>query len=148
MQSSEIREFQQTSAAEDFLTFLARVLLTIVFFASVPAHFGPVDLGFAKAAGVPLANIVVPATGILQLIGAISVLLGYKTKLGAWLLILFLAPVTLVMHQFWSVSDPMLRQLQQGMFIRNLAIIGGLLIVSQFGGGAWSLDGRQGYTAK
>jgi putative oxidoreductase len=125
------------------LDFLGRVLLTGVFFVSVPAHFGPVDLNFAIGAGVPLARFVVPATGILQLLGALSVLLGYKTKVGAWLLILFLAPVTLTMHKFWAAGDPMMAQLQWGMLTRNVAIVGGLLLLSQFGPGAWSLDARR-----
>ena len=132
------------TAAMAFFTLLGRILLTIVFFVSVPAHFGPVDLKYAKAAGVPMANLVVPATGLLALIGSLSVLLGYRTKLGAWLLVLFLVPVTLTMHQFWGAQNAMMSQLQMGMFIRNLSIVGGALFVSQFGPGAWSLDALQG----
>ncbi len=131
------------STAMAFFTLLGRLLFTIVFFVSVPAHFGPVDLRYAVAAGVPLANLVVPATGLLALIGSISVLLGYRAKLGAWLLILFLVPVTLTMHSFWGAKDAMMAQLQMGMFIRNLSIIGGALFISQFGAGSWSLDGRR-----
>jgi putative oxidoreductase len=131
------------SKVSPLLDLLGRVLLTGVFFVSVPAHFGPVDLNFAIGAGVPLARFVVPATGILQLLGALSVLLGYKTKVGAWLLILFLVPVTLTMHKFWAANDPMMSQLQWGMFTRNVSIIGGLLLLSQFGPGAWSLDARR-----
>ena len=97
----------------------------------MPAHFGPVDLRFAAAAGVPLAYIVVPATGVLALIGSISVLLGYRGwKLGAWrLLVLFLVPVTLIMHNFWGAKDAMMAQLQMGMFTRNVTIIGGALLL-------------------
>ena len=124
------------------LSLVGRALLTSVFFTSVPAHFGPVDLGFARAAGVPLANVVVPATGLLAFIGAASVLLGYRARLGAWLLILFLMPVTFVMHNFWAASEAM-KPLQIGMFFRNLSIIGGLLYIAQYGGGAWSLDARR-----
>jgi putative oxidoreductase len=125
------------------LSLLGRILLTAVFFISVPAHFGPVDVRFAVAAGVPFANLVVPATGLLALVGSISVLLGYRTRLGAWLLILFLVPVTLVMHNFWATNDAARAQLQMGMFIRNVSIIGGLFLTSQFGGGPWSLDARR-----
>src|SRR5271165_3819312 len=127
------------TTATAFVPLLGRILLTIVFFVSVPAHFGPVDLRYAKLAGVPMANVVVPATGLLMLIGSISVLLGYRAKLGAWLLVLFLVPVTLTMHGFWGAKDAMMAQLQMGMFIRNLSIVGGALFVSQFGAGAWSL---------
>jgi putative oxidoreductase len=130
-----------SNTTKALFSLLGRALLTIVFFVSVPAHFGPVDLRYAMAAGVPLARFVVPATGLLALIGSISVLLGYRAKLGAWLLVLFLVPVTLTMHQFWGAKDAMMAQLQWGMFIRNLAIIGGALMISQFGAGPWSLDG-------
>jgi putative oxidoreductase len=125
-----------------FFSLLGRLLVTIVFFTSIPAHFGPVDLNYAVAAGVPVAKLVVPATGVLALIGSISVLLGYRTKLGAWLLILFLVPVTLAMHNFWAAKDAMMAQLQMGMFLRNVSIIGGLFLISQFGAGPWSLDAR------
>lgn len=131
------------TAAMGFVSLLGRLLLTIVFFVSVPAHFGPVDLRYAIAAGVPMARLVVPATGVLALIGSLSVLLGYRAKLGAWLLVLFLVPVTLTMHQFWGAKDAMMAQLQMGMFIRNVAIVGGALMISQFGPGPWSLDARR-----
>jgi putative oxidoreductase len=45
------------------------------------------------------------------------------------------------MHHFWTAKDAMMAQLQMGMFIRNLAIVGGALMISQFGAGPWSLDG-------
>jgi putative oxidoreductase len=132
------------TAAMGFFTLLGRILLTIVFFVSVPAHFGPVDLKYAVAAGVPLAKLVVPATGLLALIGSLSVLLGFRAKIGGWLLVLFLVPVTLTMHQFWGAPNAMMSQLQMGMFIRNLSIVGGALMISQFGAGAWSIDAMQG----
>ncbi|MBZ5643086.1 MAG: DoxX family protein [Acidobacteriia bacterium] len=137
--SSASRSGGETTATALF-SLLGRALVTFVFFVSVPAHFGPVDLRYAMAAGVPMAKVVVPATGLLALIGSISVLLGYRARLGAWLLVLFLVPVTLTMHQFWSAKDAMMAQLQWGMFIRNLAIIGAALMITQFGPGSWSLD--------
>ena len=139
-QSSSAIEPGASTTSVALFSLLGRILITAVFFVSVPAHFGPADLGYAVAAGVPLAKFVVPATGLLALIGSISVLLGYKAKLGAWLLVLFLVPVTLTMHQFWGAKSAMMAQLQMGMFIRNLAIVGGALMISQFGPGPWSLD--------
>ena len=133
----------EETIAMALFTLLGRALLTVVFFVSVPSHFGPTDLKYAVAAGVPFASLVVPATGILALIGSISVLLGYRAKLGGWLLVLFLAPVTLVMHKFWGLDNAMMAQLQQGFFIRNVSIIGGALLISQFGAGPWSLDARR-----
>jgi putative oxidoreductase len=84
----------------------------------------------------------VPVSGILALIGALSILLGYRAKIGAWLLVLFLIPVTLTMHKFWGVSDPTAAQMQMAMFMKNVSMLGGALLITQFGAGPWSLDAK------
>ena len=71
-----------------------------------------------------------------------SILFGYRAKLGASLLVLFLAPVTLMMHKFWGISDPVAAQTQMIMFMKNLSMIGGALLITQFGAGTFSLDAR------
>jgi uncharacterized membrane protein YphA (DoxX/SURF4 family) len=65
-----------------------------------------------------------------MVVGALSVLLGYHARAGAWVLVLFLIPVTLFMHAFWRVADPGPAQLQQVMFLKNVAILGGALLVA------------------
>jgi putative oxidoreductase len=79
----------------------------------------------------------------LAMIGGLSILLGYKAKIGAWLVVIFLIPVTLKMHNFWAVTDPMMQQMQMAMFLKNVTMIGGALLISQFGSGPLSLDGRK-----
>ena len=106
-------------------------------------HFSQYEIGYAKAAGVPAANLLVPASGLLALAGALSILLGYRAKIGAWLLVLFLVPVTLAMQNFWAVRDPMMAQVQMAMFLKNVSILGGALLISQFGAGPLSLDSRR-----
>jgi putative oxidoreductase len=66
--------------------------------------------------------------------------LGYHAKTGAWLLVLFLVPVTLAMHNFWDVPDPAAAQIQQIMFTKNLALLGCALFIAYFGSGPLSLD--------
>jgi len=83
------------------------------------------------------------ATGLLALAGGVSVILGYKARVGAWLLVLFLVPVTLTMHAFWAVQDPMMAQMQQAMFLKNLSMIGGALMIAYHGPGPLSLDERR-----
>ena len=56
---------------------------------------------------------------------------------------LFLVAVTPMMHKFWTVTDPMMQQMQMIMFMKNLAMLGGALLISQFGAGPWSLDSRR-----
>jgi putative oxidoreductase len=123
-------------------TLIGRILYSIIFLAAVPGHFTSQTIGYAAAQGVPLANIAVPASGILALIGGLSIVLGYKTRWGAIALIAFLAPVTMMMHNFWTVTDPMMHQMQLAMFMKNVALIGGALTFVVHGAGAYSLDAR------
>jgi len=67
-------------------------------------------------------------------------MLGYRARLGAWLLVLFLVPVTVIMHNFWAVTDPMMAQMQLGFFLANVSRIGGALLIAYFGAGPLSLD--------
>jgi putative oxidoreductase len=100
-------------------------------------------IAYAASQGVPFAWIAVPFSGVLAIAGALSILLGYRAKIGAWLLVLFLVCVTPMMHKFWGVTDPMMYQMQFIMFMKNLSMLGGALFLSQVGAGPWSLDARQ-----
>jgi len=71
-----------------------------------PNHFTKQTIAFSASQGVPLASILVPLSGVVAIAGGLSILLGYRAKLGAWLIVLFLIPVTLMLHKFWTVSDP------------------------------------------
>ena len=124
------------------LSLVGRVLFSLVFLAAAPGHFQAGTIAYAAAQGVPLASLAVPASGVLALLGALSVILGYRTRWGAAALVAFLVPVTFSMHAFWAVSDPMLRQLQMAMFMKNAALIGAALTLMASGAGAYSLDAR------
>lgn len=103
-------------------------------------HFKPETAQYAASAGVPMASVLVPLSGIIAILGALSIILGFKAKLGAWLIILFLIPVTFMMHKFWGITDPMQMQMQMSLFMKNIALIGGALIISYFGAGPLSID--------
>jgi len=92
---------------------------------------------------VPLASVAVPLSGVLAIVGGLGILLGYRAKLGAWLIVVFLVPVTLMMHKFWTVPDPMMSQIQMILFMKNVSMLGGALLISQFGAGPFSLDARR-----
>ncbi|HYS19463.1 MAG TPA: DoxX family protein [Gemmatimonadales bacterium] len=126
-----------------YLVPAGRVLFAAIFIAGAVGHFTQAEIGYAAYQGVPLAGVLVPASGLLALAGGLSVLLGYHARLGAWLLVLFLVPVTAVMHNFWVVKDPMMAQMQQAMFFKNLSLLGGSLLIAYFGAGPLSLDARR-----
>jgi putative oxidoreductase len=124
------------------LVLLGRFFFALIFLMSGPTHFSKQTIAYAASQGVPLASIAVPFSGILAIVGGLSILLGYRAKLGAWLIALFLVPVTLMLHKFWGISDPMMAQMQMIMFMKNVSMLGGALLIAQFGAGPFSLDGR------
>jgi putative oxidoreductase len=89
-----------------------------------------------------MASIAVPVSGLIALLGGLSILLGYRAKIGAWLIVLFLVGVTPMLHKFWGISDPMVAQMQMVNFMKNVSMLGGALLITQFGSGPWSLDTR------
>lgn len=134
---------REQASTGSFITLAGRILFAAIFILSGFFHFSQQDIAYAAHAGVPIAGLLVPASGILALLGGLSILLGYRAKIGAWLLVLFLVPVTLAMHNFWAVKDPMMAQMQMAMFMKNVAMLGGALLISQFGSGPLSLDARR-----
>jgi putative oxidoreductase len=121
-----------------------RLLFSLVFLTSGLSHFSAATIAYAAAQGVPLANIAVPLSGSIALAGALSIILGYKARIGAILIIVFLIPISLMMHPFWNVADPMMHQIQLIMFMKNVSMLGGALFIMVHGSGAWSLDSKKG----
>ena len=112
---------------------VGRAFFAAIFLMAGPAHFNPATIAYARSAGVPFADFLVPASGVLAVLGGLSVLLGWRARVGAALLVAFLVPVTLSMHAFWTVKDPMMAQMQFAMFMKNLSMLGGALLITQLG---------------
>ena len=127
-----------------FLVLMGRILLAAIFVISSSGHFMPQTVNYAAHQGVPFAEVLVPASGLMALIGGLSVLAGYRARVGALLLVIFLVPVTLTMHAFWAVHDPQMAMMQLSMFFKNLGLMGGALLILYYGAGPLSLDRRQG----
>jgi len=121
---------------------VGRVLYSLMFLMAIMGSFSSGTIQYASSAGVPLASITVPLSGIIAFLGAVSIIIGYKAKIGAWLLVLYLLPVTFMMHNFWAVTDPMMQQMQMVSFMKNISMLGGALIISYWGAGPMSLDNK------
>jgi putative oxidoreductase len=80
----------------------------------------------------------------MAILGGLSILLGFHGKLGAWLLVLFLVPVTFTMHNFWAVKDPLMQQMQMAMFLKNISMQGSAFLFTQIGTSPLSFDSRGG----
>jgi len=115
-------------------------LFSIVFIVASAGHFNAETIASAARHGVPVPELLVPLSGIVALLGGLSLLLGFQTRLGAWLLVIFLVPVTVMMHNFWASPDPLTHEIERMMFLKNVTMLGAALFISYFGAGPLSLD--------
>ncbi|HTN26844.1 MAG TPA: DoxX family protein [Burkholderiales bacterium] len=121
--------------------FLGRVFLALLFVVSgigkITGYAGTAAVMASK--GLPMVDILLPLTIAVELGGGLLLALGWKARWAAAALFLFLIPTTLIFHQFWGI-DPKLVQMQKIHFLKNVAIMGGMLMVLATGAGAWSID--------
>jgi len=122
------------------IVLLGRIFFSLIFLMTAMSHFSKGAIGYASSKGVPAASFVVPLSGVMAVLGAISIILGFKARWGAWLIVLFLIPVTFMMHDFWTVTDPQMKQMQMAMFMKNISMLGGALLITYFGSGPFSVD--------
>ena len=126
---------------QSYVSLAGRILVSSIFLLS----------GFLKIAnwagtaaemerhGMPAVTFFLTAATVVEIVGGLALLLGFQTRFAALILFLYLIPVTPVMHNFWAVTGPA----QQGQlfhFLKNLAIMGGLLLLTGFGPGWFSFD--------
>lgn len=121
---------------------LGRFLYSLIFLLSGMNHFSSAGINYAASQGLPMADILVPISGLLAIVGALSILLGFHARIGAMLLLLFLVPVTFIMHSFWTIADPVMAQMQFVHFLKNIALIGAAILFAFYGAGPISLDNR------
>jgi putative oxidoreductase len=128
---------------ERFAPLLGRILLAQIFLLSGLNKIGAWEqtAGYMASKNMPLVPFFLVAAILFEVGGGLSVALGYKARLGAAALVVFLIPTTLIFHNFWALQG-MEQQVQMIMFMKNLAILGGLLLVIGFGPGPLSLDHR------
>lgn len=127
----------------NYIFLLGRVLFSSIFLIKATHHFSGLALDHAIARGVAGAEFLVPLAGILCLLGGLSVLLGYKAKKGAWLLVLFLVPTTFMMHPMWEEQTTYVNMMEQFCFLKNFSLIGAALMITYFGSGPMSLDKKR-----
>ena len=120
--------------------FAGRILITAIFLVSgyhKITGFAAVSGMMAKM-GMPMADLLLVGAIVCEIGGGLMVLLGWNACLGALLLIIFTLPATLIFHNFWAV-EPAQFQNQFNHFMKNLAIIGGLLYIMAMGSGPYSV---------
>lgn len=135
-------------ALRDPLALLGRILIAYLF---VPAGWSKLT-GFAGTVGY-IQSVNVPMPGVAAAIGVaaelglgLAILLGFQTRWAALLLAIFTAAITPIFHAYWNLPEAG-QMMQMLNFVKNLAIVGGLLGFAAYGAGRFSLDARVGGAA-
>jgi putative oxidoreductase len=120
---------------------LGRIAIATIFFVSGTAKLADVagTASFMSAVGIPHAETLAMIAGIAEILGALSLAFGAMTRIGALGLIGFLIPATLLFHNFWAFEGDEQR-MQMVNFLKNLGIMGGLILIISYGPGRYSID--------
>jgi putative oxidoreductase len=120
---------------------VGRILIVVPFlvfgFMKFTNFHGSVET--LAALKIPMTTAAAVIAIIIELLGGVCVVLGFKARFWGWVLFLYLIPVTFLAHNFWAYSGAA-RMDNEGNFLKNLAIMGGLLLLAAFGPGSLSVD--------
>ena len=115
----------------DYVFLLGRILYGGFFIVGGINHFRHLGMmaGFTSSKGVPAAKAVVVFSGLLVIVGGLLIVAGWCVPIGVACIVLFLLPVTFVMHAYWTETDPMQRISQRVNFQKNVALLGAALML-------------------
>jgi putative oxidoreductase len=109
---------------------IGRIIVGVYYLFGAINHVSQLNAmsGFAQSKGVPAPKLAVLASGVLLLIGGLSILTGFQPVIGVIALVLFFLPVTFMMHPFWKVQDPMAKMGDMINFMKNMGLMGSALM--------------------
>lgn len=128
--------------ASDTVLLAGRLGMGLIFFQSGAAKLMALDAFIKSLAsrGVPFSEFWGPIGAATEFIGGTAIILGLGTRYAAALMVIFVIVATAISHRYWEITEPAARRLQQGQFMKNLAIIGGMLFLFVCAAGRYSLD--------
>lgn len=126
------------------LDLLGRVLIALLF---LPAGIGKISgfagtVAYATSAGMPMPQVAVAIGLVIEIAGGLAILLGWQIRWAALILGFFTLVASFFFHNFWGVPAEA-AGVQQLLFWKNIAVVGGLLGYAAHGAGAWSMDARK-----
>lgn len=130
---------------QDWLALAGRALIAYLF---VPAGIAKIwgfagTAGYIASKGLPLPEVGAALAIVVEVGVALALLLGWRTRAAALVLALFTLAAATLFHNYWALPAEQ-QMMQQLLFTKNLAVVGGLLVLAAWGAGALSLDGRRG----
>lgn len=130
-----------TTSFQNPLALAGRLLLALLF---LPAGISKIagfagTAGYIASKGLPLPELGVVIAIIMEVGGSLALIAGFRIRIAALALAVFTLVATFVFHNFWGVPADQ-AMVQQLMFYKNIAVVGGLLVLAAHGAGAWSVD--------
>ena len=123
---------------------IARVLLALMFLLAGVSKFGGLEgtAGYIASKGLPMPQLLAVATAVLEVGAAVLLIVGWQARWAALALAAFTLLASVLFHNFWAMPKEQ-QMIQQLMFMKNIAVVGGLLAIFGFGAGTLSLDARR-----
>ena len=127
------------------LLLIGRLLLALMF---LPAGWGKLtgfagSVGYTASGGIPMPEVATAVALAVEIVGSLALIFGLGTRWAALALAFFTLVASFFFHKYWAVPAEQV-MMQQLMFFKNMAIVGGLLTLAASGAGAWSLDAWRG----
>ena len=126
------------------LALVGRLLLALLF---LPAGISKIGgfagtVGYIASKGLPMPSVAAVIAIIVEVVGAVALIAGFGTRWAALALAGFTFIATFLFHNFWAMPAEQV-MMQQLMFFKNIAVVGGLLVLAAHGAGAWSVDAKR-----
>ena len=133
-----------TDSLKTPLVVLARILLAAMFILSGAGKLGNIagTAGYIASAGLPAASLLGVLAGALEVVAGVALVVGFKARWAALALGLFTLLASVIFHAYWAMPADQ-QFVQQLMFMKNLAIAGGMFALAAFGAGPLSFDARR-----
>jgi putative oxidoreductase len=123
------------------LPLLSRILIGALFLVAGTRKFMffAGSAGYFAKLGFPAPEVMTWVSITIEILGGLLLIIGWRTRIVAWVLVIFVAVATAMAHRFWEFPEAQFNN-QLNHFLKNIAIIGGLLMVTAFGPGTASVD--------
>ncbi len=131
------------------LTVAGRALLALMFIWAGVSKLTNLDgtAGYIASGGLPMPDVLAVAVALFEVLAGLALAVGFHARWAALALAVFTLLATMLFHKFWAVP-PEQQVVQQLMFLKNLAVVGGMFIVVAFGAGPLSIDNRSAATTR
>jgi len=129
---------------QNLATLLGRLLLACLFLPAGIAKLGGFagTVGYIASVGLPMPQVSAALALVVEIVGALALILGLGTRWAALVLALFTLAASVFFHAFWAAPEGQ-QLIPQLLFFKNIGVVGGLLILAAWGPGDWSLDARR-----